>query len=241
MSVESETRNFYEVLHVSRDAPVEIIRTSYRTLMQALRKHPDLGGDTATAALINEAYAVLTNADKRAAYDASLEAPQTRESAASDAATAADSPRRVLDPNRQCVFCESPHNHGSIVEVDTNCTTCHSPLITAQNQRIELVDQRSVGRIGARHQISFYTHWPQRRAYTGRTEDVSLNGMRLVTKQPLRAGQRIKIVSEVLEAVASVTHCLVERRGWKMQSVAGLCFLTLRFAKATGGFVSDKA
>lgn len=38
-------KNYYRVLHVDPDAPVEIIRSSYRTLMRRMKKHPDLGGD----------------------------------------------------------------------------------------------------------------------------------------------------------------------------------------------------
>ena len=49
-------RNYYRVLHVQPDAPKEIIRSSYRTMMQKLRMHPDLGGDDWNASLINEAY-----------------------------------------------------------------------------------------------------------------------------------------------------------------------------------------
>jgi DnaJ-class molecular chaperone len=44
MEKRPEKRNYYEILHVSRDAPAEIIRGSYRTLMQKLGHHPDLGG-----------------------------------------------------------------------------------------------------------------------------------------------------------------------------------------------------
>ena len=50
----SNRRNYYRLLHVQPDAPPEVIRASYRALM-ALH-HPDVGGDHATAALINEAY-----------------------------------------------------------------------------------------------------------------------------------------------------------------------------------------
>lgn len=54
MANRRDYRTYYEVLHVSRDAPREIIRGSYRTLMQPLKHHPDLGGDTATAALLKQ-------------------------------------------------------------------------------------------------------------------------------------------------------------------------------------------
>ena len=62
--------NYYALLHVHPDAPVEIIRASFRTLMQVLKQHPDLGGDKERAQLINEAYSVLSDPDRRARYDA---------------------------------------------------------------------------------------------------------------------------------------------------------------------------
>jgi DnaJ-class molecular chaperone len=65
-------RNLYRILYVQPDAPVEIIRASYRTVMQKLKAHPDLGGDEWNAAIINKAFAVLSDAQKRRAYDAAL-------------------------------------------------------------------------------------------------------------------------------------------------------------------------
>jgi len=62
-------RNYYRVLHVQPEAPVEVIKASYRTLMTQLKVHPDLGGSHAQAAMINEAWAVLGDAERRAAYD----------------------------------------------------------------------------------------------------------------------------------------------------------------------------
>ena len=60
-------RNYYRILHVQPDAPVEIIKASYKTLMQKLGQHPDLGGGHENAALINEAYAVVTDPVRREA------------------------------------------------------------------------------------------------------------------------------------------------------------------------------
>lgn len=65
-------RNYYRVLFVQPDAPMEIIQASYRTIMQKLKAHPDLGGDTWNASVINEAYQVLIDREKRVAYDALL-------------------------------------------------------------------------------------------------------------------------------------------------------------------------
>lgn len=59
-------RNYYRILHVQPDAPKEMIRSSYRTIMHKMRVHPDLGGDSEAAALVNEAYAVLSDERERA-------------------------------------------------------------------------------------------------------------------------------------------------------------------------------
>ena len=62
-------RNYYRVLHVQPEAPLEVIKASYRTLMTQLRGHPDLGGSHAHASLLNEAWGILSDAGLRAAYD----------------------------------------------------------------------------------------------------------------------------------------------------------------------------
>ena len=242
MGMQADSRNYYEVLHVSRDAPLEIIRGSYRTLMQQLKHHPDLGGDAATAALINEAYAVLSNVERRAEYDARIDvmarvADGVPGSPSEPAAAATAG--RTLDWSRQCVFCETPHNHGREIEIETGCQTCGSPLSAAEQHRIELDGKRAVGRIGKRMRITYYTHWPQQKGFAGHIEDLSLNGLRLVTAQDLAEGQCIKIVSDVVQAVAQVTNILYERRGWSTRCVAGASFITLRFGQSIGAFISD--
>jgi hypothetical protein len=87
--------------------------------------------------------------------------------------------------------------------------------------------------------ITYYTHWPQQKGFAGHIEDLSLNGLRLVTAQGLAEGQCIKIVSDVVQAVAQVTNILYERRGWSTRCVAGASFITLRFGQSMGSFVSD--
>ena len=57
-------RNYYRVLQVQPDAPAEVIKASYRTLMQKLKHHPDLGGDQWNASIINQAYSVLSDEKK---------------------------------------------------------------------------------------------------------------------------------------------------------------------------------
>ena len=61
--------NYYRILFVQPDAPIEVIRASYRTLMQKLKQHPDLGGKHWNASVINEAHQVLIDDTRRRAYD----------------------------------------------------------------------------------------------------------------------------------------------------------------------------
>jgi len=68
----NERRNYYRTLNVQPDASLEIIKNNYRTLLQKLRLHPDLGGKHWNASIINEAYNVLRHPQKRAAYDKNL-------------------------------------------------------------------------------------------------------------------------------------------------------------------------
>jgi hypothetical protein len=62
--------DLYEVLQVRRGAEPEVIRAAYRAL--ARKHHPDFGGAPERMATINEAWAVLGDAARRAAYDAQV-------------------------------------------------------------------------------------------------------------------------------------------------------------------------
>lgn len=243
MATPNPNRNFYEVLHVSRDAPRAIIQGSYRTMMQKLKCHPDLGGDADNAALINKAYAVLNDPEQRAAYDAQLDILQRAGSV-----FAAREPAKKEAPKEpgkkssvaSCMFCAQPHRHGAVVQEDATCESCGSPLFAAQGLRLESEGQRAVARLDKNKLLKFYTQWPRGAAFDGETRDISLNGLRFITRQSLQEGQRIKIVSAVLEAVALVTHCSQIRSNWTTQCSVGVSFLTLRFVNSVGGFVSDQ-
>lgn len=71
--------DYYRLLHVRDDAPIEVIRSSYRTLMKTLGAHPDLGGDEGSARAINEAWAVLSDEAERARYDATRALSEARD------------------------------------------------------------------------------------------------------------------------------------------------------------------
>jgi curved DNA-binding protein CbpA len=84
--------DLYEVLLVSHNADVEVIRAAYRVL--ARRHHPDVGGDPRRMTAVNEAWAVLGDPIGRRRYDAIFRKSQAQASVATEArATAA----RVTD------------------------------------------------------------------------------------------------------------------------------------------------
>ncbi|WP_421856067.1 molecular chaperone DnaJ [Oceanicaulis sp.] len=64
-------RDYYEVLGVAKDADAKAIKSAYRKL--AMKYHPDQNPDDAEAEAkfkeVGEAYSVLSEEDKRAAYD----------------------------------------------------------------------------------------------------------------------------------------------------------------------------
>jgi len=234
-----DRRDFYEILDVHRDAPFDVIRSSYRRMMQQLRLHPDLGGDTATAALVNKAYSVLSNPERRDEYDARL----TVLDHVARGFTVADAPARdpvLPDPASHCVFCELPHELAAGVLPDADCEQCGSPLGAALELDRTGPDQRAVERLARRLELRFFTHWSQRSGFPATTEDVSLTGLRLVTRHNIRGGQRIRIVIDFVDAVGYVTHCTPRRGAFRADFVAGVRLVTLRFGRLSGSFMSQR-
>lgn len=228
--------DYYEVLGVGRHASVDDIRRRYRRLMQKDAHHPDLGGDTETAALINRAYSILTDPGLREDYDARLDVL----SYIALGTTGGIETSRSLDPSRECVFCGTPHGCVTIDDPESSCTTCGSPLCRVSADRLERWDQRAIARIPRYLPVRYFTDWRQADALAGRIEDLSLNGLRLVSRCAVCPGHPIRLVSNVLEAVGHVVRSAPRRTGWRTEHVAGVAFATLRMARTVGGFVSDR-
>lgn len=95
MAVGHVTVDYYETLGVTRQDSADTIKHAYRRL--ARKHHPDLATgsvDEAAArmALLNEAYAVLSDLEARSAYDANLDGKGTGRF---QATPAAEPPRRT--------------------------------------------------------------------------------------------------------------------------------------------------
>ena len=227
-----DNADYYQLLLVHPDAPLEIIRASYRTIMQSLRQHPDLGGDHERATLINQAYAVLTDPEKRAAYDLAR-APDADEGAAEWE----EKECSTSECAGSCGFCSAPYDIGRALHADDLCASCMSPLYPAERHRHENSGQRMLSRIKKRQVVSCYTSWPQT-GIRAEMRDLSLNGMQLHAPFAADPGQLIKVHCESCQAVVRVAYCRSDgATRWRL----GVEFVTLQFASTRGNFVSARA
>lgn len=281
-------RNYYRLLHVGRDAPTAVIQASYRALMQRLKMHPDLGGDHAQAALINEAYATLSDPAKRAAYDrlrpptgdgvfgrrradgaALVREPDRRADGevpggpgraargggpgkAADAGGQADDgkvmsvARAVTRLGRmpsakamaECAFCAARCPAGHTESPDSTCTQCGSALFAAPKHHVADASRRAIDRLPRTMPVTLRTASSRHVVWSGETEDVSLNGMRLFSCMSIPVGERVRVDCAFCSAVAIVKSTRIHngdgRHGWE----CGVEFITLRLRRTRGGLLS---
>lgn len=203
--------------------------------MQQPGVHPDRGGDAATAALVNKAYATLSDPDQKLEYDLRIDV-LAKVAAGFNFAE----PPRTLNPAIECVFCQQPHNYGGCDMADLSCEICGSALQPVSTESLSPDGLRATQRIYKSMDVTFFKGPRQRQGHAAITEDVSPQGLRLITREPLAVGQRLRIVSDVLEAVGEVTNARRTDRVFNNETIAGVEFLTLRYKQSSGAFVSRK-
>ncbi len=227
-----ERRNLYRILHVQPEAPAEVIRASYRTLMSTLRAHPDLGGDADAAARINAAYAVLTDPERRRAYDRLLVRPLP--------APAVTVPLMAADPaawlaDRVCPFCRHPLP--AALHTDTRCSHCDSPLMRRPaSDRGELFGRRRSPR-NARPMTVTVRLPGHAGDLVARLRDLSLSGLCLLSPRPAPLRSTMRILTPGFDTVAAVVGCRREADGWLLHGE----LLTLQLLRSQGVFVSARA
>ncbi len=244
-------RNYYRILHVQPEAPIEIIKASYRSLMTKLNVHPDRGGDHEYAVLINQAYAVLSDSQRRKKYDEMLlsrnrsankrtvhEAPYSKPTTSgNDSANTYRSNREnIRSARRNCVFCGTEHS----AYVNKHCIRCESPLASApseqNNRRSELFGRRTVPRITKVGTLAIYPSWPHS-GYPAQLRDLSTSGLSMLTSYAAKTGQIIKFNSNFLNGVGRV---VTVRANGAIFSVHAT-FLAAEFITKSGVFVTEKA
>ncbi len=245
-------RNYYRLLHVQPDAPLEIIKSSYRALLLKLKRHPDLGGDHWESALLNEAKEVLIDPRKRLKYDKDSLQIHTR----SSRSKSSNPLERICPPHSAaisnvytggvfahvCRFCNNLEQRSVPLVPDTRCSSCHSPLYPIHKIKSSVHSERAFHRIAKDFEITYYVEWPSLQEYRGQTSQLSPTGMRFCTDQYLQPGKIIKINSQFVEAVAKVVYCF--NRSLPMDSsisgnIIGVEFLAFISTTAPGTFVSQ--
>jgi curved DNA-binding protein CbpA len=248
-------RNFYRILHVQPEAPLEIIKASYRSLMTKLRGHPDLGGDHESAVLINQAYAVLSDPQRRRQYDEMIHSPKSQGRTTHEApvnTTGPTSHRRTgayyrptwndgrpdsYTAQQRCLFC------GAVIaptkQANKYCAHCASPLASAKpipNDRLgELFGRRASPRIAKAGALVIYPSWPHA-GYPARLRDLSPSGISMLTEYGVRTGQILKFNSDNLKGIARVVSVRANGANFSVHAA----FLTAEFVSKAGVFVTEK-
>ena len=230
-------RNYYRILHVQVDAPVAVIKASYRAQMQKLKLHPDLGGDDWNAAVLNEAYATLSNTDKRAAYDREFLRGQDPAATPSRENTT-DTRRPPQHDSSGCPFCGTPKTVTKIYGDAADCPGCDGPTQTVTCLRLADSTRRALERQAFQARMHYFIT-PGAAPETGILRDLSPLGMQFLCPEYLQQDQVIRIVSDVLAAIARVSHCGTNPDG--SGYVTGVEFITLRFHERCGTFISEQS
>jgi DnaJ-class molecular chaperone len=221
-------RNYYHVLHVQPDAPDEVIKSSYRTLMMRLHMHPDLGGDHATATLINEAFRTLGDPQRRAVYDKLLQAHP--------AVAADDAPVGRW----HCAFCGTPHAPLSPEQSDDMCSHCGAALYPVHNHYADSDSRRAIERLPRNLRVTFVRSTSPEVTNKGVTENISLDGMRVLSNVTVDVGERLRIDCDFCSAVGVVRNTR-PYSGTEAGFECGVQFLRMRFKHQRGGLLRAQA
>jgi hypothetical protein len=222
-------RNYYRILKVQPDAPVEIIRASYRTLMRELKTHPDLGGSTSEAAILNEAYETLSDPERRAAYDRKIQATQLKRTAPSS------DPDAASRDAARCPFCKkilTPEAQGGKI-----CPVCNVPLPFYKQPNLERERRRTIARMKKNDTLVYSCSWPEA-PKNGTMIDLSPKGMRFLCSENLSTGTVLKITASLLKACGVVTNQKrMDEKGNTTYAV-GISFIAVIFEETRGAFIS---
>lgn len=217
-----DRRNYYRLLHVQPDAPDVVIKAAYRALMAM--HHPDRGGSAATAALLNEAWAVLGHPAARRAYDAKraarVDAMKARAAAVQavdqlavrrqgGAATVPVMPPMASDTRDEltCPFCTRDTRRG------LRCRHCRAPLAAvsapAPRRSTSGGERRRLPRVSRADWVRLY-RTPQGPGLSVRLRNLSFAGVGFFVGTALRPGQRMRLVGEAFDVVIDVLSCQAE-------------------------------
>ena len=232
-------------MHVQPDAPPAVIKSSYRTLMQKLKLHPDLGGDDFSASLLNEAYQTLSDPASRLGYDKEYYPGFSRSKAEQSSTAKQHAPGQKRTRDHEvfeggCYFCGAQNPYPFIDIPEARCVQCYSPLTKPECQVMPASGTRAINRIPQCGSVTFFTDY-RHDGMQGNITDMSLQGMRFISGINLITDQILKIETETVEAIARVASCERAEVDAHESFAVGVEFLTVIFVGPRGVFVSEKA
>ena len=248
-------------MQVQPDAAPDVIKASYRTLMQKLRFHPDLGGDQWNAVIVNEAYSVLSNSARRAAYDAeqrvqrmgvgasdraSSDAIHDNDSVGPDSATTDTHSERAhakaTFQSMICVLCHQLTTVATALPGPARCRVCKSPLSRVDSVLADAPGKRALPRLQRSAPVRYLRTYANGNAQVCHAvlDNLSPRGMRLVTEHALNIGEVLRIECPLLSAVARV---VVSREAHNITTrfIVGIEFITVDFIRQQGSLFTSQA
>jgi len=236
-------RNYYRILQIQPEAPPEVVKASWRALMHGARMHPDLGGDTQAAALINEAYAVLGDPVRRRAYDRMLDLTRTRSNARGPRSATDPRPAtRRVDPTgwrteRCCPLCRAPLPPA--LRAEARCSRCDAPLSTPPapgGTERELLGRRTAIRRARSDAAALVADW-RGAGIDARLVDLSVGGASLVSSFQVTPGHAVRVITPSIDGVARVVACHRSGSYWRVR----VQWLTVRPLESRGVYVRATA
>ena len=183
--------------------------------------------------LINHAYAVLSDPERRQAYDQLLTRP-TGPSGCS-AGFGADPARWSADRQRMyCPFCRALLQQQPAG--DDGCARCGAPLSMppqAPPERAELIGRRRSPRVERREQALLRLP-DSSDDFIVRVLDLSFNGIALECGVSVREGEAVRVLAGAFDTVSQVLQC--RRAGRKGFTLHGK-LLTMRLLRRAGTYV----
>lgn len=212
-----ERRNHYRVLCLQPDAPPELVKAAYQTLVTRLRSQPDRGGRAERLARLDAAWAVLGDPAKRAAYDRTL-------------------PRGgVVVDDPACPFCghAAPPNP----QRDSRCSACDSPLFPAPDPDRHGRTEHEGRRRGQRFErpMTVEIGLPGTADVPARLRDLSLGGLSFHFDRRLPAGSVLRVRAPGFDALAEVAASRATLAGATVHAK----LLTLQITPGHQGVVLD--
>ncbi len=234
-------RNYYRLLHVQPDAPAEVIKAAYRALI-ALH-HPDKGGNASEASMVNEAYNVLSDTTRRAAYDVERAARQAakamRQPPGAAAGKTAPGPapksKSSAGPAHRCPLCAL--GAPAVINATTRCARCRAPLApVVHTDKNRSVERRSMPRVSKSDWALMYIDWPSE-VIDVRMRDFSLDGLSVYSGAEVANHRMIRVAGASFDVVAEIVSC---RRVGKVYTLHAR-LVTAYFTSPSGAFVSTSA